>query len=100
MAGEQMMFGCEHVEKMVFTRPRQADPLAAVCGTREDGRYWCSGLGASWEMQHHAKLEAAKQATVGDLSRPNPTEPMKNTTTPQTCRCKSVGDLSRTPGRT
>lgn len=100
MTGEQMMFGSEHVEKMVFTGPRQGDPGAAVCGTREDGSFWCSGGGAELEMQLHAeKIEAAKQATVGDLSRTGTIEQMKNTT-PHTCRCKSVGDLCRTSGRT
>ena len=70
MTGEQKMFGHERVEKMVFTGPRQGDPWAAVCGTRADGRFWCSGSGAELEMQLHAqKIAAAKQTTVGDLSR-------------------------------
>lgn len=103
MTGEQMMFGHEHVEKMVFTGPRQGDPGAAVCGTREDGSFWCSGSGAELEMALHAEkiatMKQTPQATVGDLSRTGTIEPMKNTT-PHTCRCKSVGDLCRTSGRT
>ena len=97
MPGEQMMFGYEHLEKMVFTGPRQGDPGACVCGTREDGRFWCSGEGSALEMRLHAeKLEAMKkQTTVGDLSRTGTIEPMKNTIPSHTCRCMSVGDLSK-----
>ncbi len=101
---EEMFFGHEHVEKMVFTGPRQGDPWAAVCGTRKDGTFWCSGEGSAWEMEHHAKMEAlihthtaeqTPQMTVGDLSRTGTTEPTKNTTS--TCKCQqtAVGDLSR-----
>ncbi len=96
MAGEEKMFGHEHVQKMTFTA-RQGDPGACVCGTREDGRFWCSGEGSALEMRLHAeKLEAMKkQTTVGDLSRTGTIEPMKNTIPSHTCRCMSVGDLSK-----
>lgn len=101
---EEKMFGHEHVEKMMFTGPRQGDPGAAVCGTRDDGTFWCSGEGSAWEMEHHAKMEAlththtaeqTPQMTVGDLSRIGTTEPMKNTPTSYTCPHMTVGDLSR-----
>ncbi len=94
---EEMMFGHEHVEKMVFTGPRQGDPGACVCSTREDGTFWCSGSGAALEMQLHAeKIDAMKkQATVGDLSRTGTIEPMKNTTPSCKYQYKTVGDLCR-----